>query len=61
MSAREAQLEIFALYQAGRIDPYVSRTVGFDGLCEALQALRRSEVQGKIILEVTRDPATPSR
>ena len=52
---REAQREIFALYQAGQIDPYVSRTVGFDGLREALQALRRSEVQGKIILEVARE------
>src|SRR5262249_40440494 len=49
---RDVQLEIFALHQAGRIDPYVSRTVEFEGLRHALQALRAGEIQGKVILQM---------
>ncbi len=47
-----AQRELFDLYQAGRIDPRISRKLPLDGFRDALEALRRGQVQGKIILQV---------
>ncbi|HVL71469.1 MAG TPA: NADPH:quinone oxidoreductase family protein [Beijerinckiaceae bacterium] len=48
----EAQREIFALYTAGRIDPYISRHVPLANFHEALRLLRDGKAQGKIILDV---------
>jgi NADPH2:quinone reductase len=48
----EAQKEIFALYAAGKIDPYISRRLSLAQFKEALIALRNGEAKGKIILDV---------
>jgi NADPH:quinone reductase len=46
------QAEIFALYVAGKIDPYVSRTFPLVAIRDALALLKRGKAQGKLILEV---------
>lgn len=48
----EAQRELFALYQQGRIDPYIGRRLPLDQFAEGLRTLRDGKVQGKVILEV---------
>jgi NADPH2:quinone reductase len=48
----EAQKEIFALYAAGKIDPYISRRLPLAQFKEALIALKNGEAKGKIILDV---------
>ncbi|ESR23790.1 NADPH:quinone oxidoreductase family protein [Lutibaculum baratangense] len=48
----EAQAEIFALKQAGKIDPYVSAVLPLADFKDALRALRDGKAQGKIILQV---------
>ncbi len=47
----EAQREIFALFEAGRIDPFISRRFPLEKFHEALRLLRDGRAQGKIILE----------
>jgi NADPH2:quinone reductase len=46
------QQEIFALYVAGKIDPYVSRTFSLAGIKDALSLLKQGKAQGKLILEI---------
>jgi NADPH:quinone reductase len=46
------QQEIFALYVAGKIDPYISRTFPLAAITEALALLKRGKAQGKLILEI---------
>ena len=46
------QQEIFALYVAGKIDPYVSRTFPLAGIKDALSLLKQGKAQGKLILEI---------
>ena len=46
------QQEIFALYVAGKIDPYVSRTFSLAGIKDALILLKQGKAQGKLILEI---------
>jgi len=46
------QQEIFALYVAGKIDPYVSRTFPLATIKEALTWLQQGKAQGKLILEI---------
>ena len=46
------QHEIFALYVAGKIDPYVSRTFPLAGVKDALTLLQQGKAQGKLILEI---------
>jgi len=48
----EAQRELFALCQQGRIDPHIGRQLPLDRFAEGLRTLRDGGVQGKIILEV---------
>lgn len=48
----EAQRELFALCQEGRVDPHISRRLPFAQFAEGLRTLRDGGVQGKIILEV---------
>jgi NADPH2:quinone reductase len=48
----DAQRELFALYQQGRIDPHIGRRLPLDRFAEGLRTLRDGGVQGKIILEV---------
>jgi NADPH2:quinone reductase len=44
--------ELLALYEAGKLKPYVGRTYPLDQAIEALKALQNREVTGKIILTV---------
>jgi NADPH2:quinone reductase len=46
------QQEIFALYVAGRIDPYISRTFPLASIKDALALLKQGKAQGKLILEI---------
>ena len=46
------QQEIFALYVAGKIDPYISRTFPLAGVKDALTLLQQGKAQGKLILEI---------
>lgn len=46
----KAQEEIFALWRQGKLNPFVSQTLPLDRFGEALEALRNSRVQGKIVL-----------
>jgi NADPH2:quinone reductase len=48
----EAQRELFALCQQGRIDPHIGRRLPLARFAEGLRTLRDGGVQGKIILEV---------
>ena len=50
--AAKAQEEIFALYAAGKINPYISRRLPLTQFKEALIALRNGGAKGKIILDV---------
>jgi NADPH:quinone reductase len=46
------QQEIFALYVAGKIDPYISRTFQLASIKDALALLKQGKAQGKLILEI---------
>jgi NADPH:quinone reductase len=46
------QQEIFALYVAGKIDPYISRTFPLAAIKDALVLLQQGKAQGKLILEI---------
>ena len=46
------QAEIFELYVAGKIDPYVSRTFPLAAIKDALSLLEQGKAQGKLILEI---------
>lgn len=46
----KAQKEIFALWERGQLKPLISRTLPLENFGEALEALRNSQVQGKIVL-----------
>jgi NADPH:quinone reductase len=46
------QQEIFALYVAGKIDPYISRTFPLASIRDALTLLQQGKAQGKLILEI---------
>ena len=46
------QQEIFALYVAGKIDPYISRTFPLASIRDALTLLKQGKAQGKLILEI---------
>ncbi len=48
----DAQRELFALCQQGRIDPHIGRRLPLERFAEGLRTLRDGGVQGKIILEV---------
>ena len=48
----KAQAEIFALYAAGKIDPYISKRLPLAQFKDALIALRDGQAKGKIILDV---------
>ena len=49
---QENHRELLALYEAGKLKPYVGRTYPLDQAIEALKALQNREVTGKIILTV---------
>ena len=49
---REAQRELFELYQQGRIDPHIGGLLPLEKFADGLRALRDGDVQGKIILQV---------
>jgi NADPH:quinone reductase len=46
------QQEIFVLYVAGKIDPYISRTFPLAAIKDALVLLQQGKAQGKLILEI---------
>ncbi|MGQ3049217.1 MAG: NADPH:quinone oxidoreductase family protein [Niveispirillum sp.] len=48
---RAAQDHIFSLWQAGKLAPYISRRLPLEQFVEALEDLRHSRVQGKVILQ----------
>jgi NADPH:quinone reductase len=48
----QVQQEIFALYVAGKIDPYISRTFPLAAVKDALTLLKQGKAQGKLILEI---------
>ncbi len=47
---RDNHSRLLALYEAGKLKPYVGRTYPLDQAVEALKALQNREVTGKIIL-----------
>jgi NADPH2:quinone reductase len=49
---QENHRELLALYEAGKLKPYVGRTYPLNQAVEALKALQNREVTGKIILTV---------
>ena len=49
---RDNHGRLLALYEAGKLKPYVGRTYPLDQAVEALKALQNREVTGKIILTV---------
>ena len=49
---REAQCEIFELYQQGRLNPHIGGRVPLDRFADGLCALRDGKGEGKIILQV---------
>lgn len=49
---RDNHSRLLALYEAGKLKPYVGRTYPLDRAAEALKALQNREVTGKIILTV---------
>jgi len=48
----KVQQELFDLYVAGKIDPYVSRTFPLEEFKTALSLLRDGKVQGKLVLAI---------
>ncbi|MEO8723066.1 MAG: NADPH:quinone oxidoreductase family protein [Sphingobium sp.] len=50
-SVRAAQEDIFSLWQAGKLSPYISRRLPLEQFVDALEDLRHSRVQGKVILQ----------
>jgi len=49
---RDAQRDIFALYEQGRLDPSISARLPLEQFADGLQALRDGKAQGKIVLQV---------
>lgn len=49
---RDNHSRLLALYEAGKLKPYVGRTYPLDRAADALKALQNREVTGKIILTV---------
>jgi len=47
---RDNHSRLLALYEAGKLKPYVGRTYPLDRAAEALKSLQNREVTGKIIL-----------
>jgi NADPH2:quinone reductase len=51
---RQAQAEILDLWQAGRLDPMISRLAPLESIVEALTEIRDGRTRGKIVLQVGR-------
>jgi NADPH:quinone reductase len=50
----DAQKELFDLFEAGKVDPFISRRFSLEDFHEALRLLRDGRAQGKIILQIGR-------
>jgi len=50
--ACEAQREIFALYERGRLDPHIDARLPLEKFADGLRALRDGKAHGKIVLQV---------
>jgi NADPH2:quinone reductase len=48
----QAQAELFAMYEAGQIKPFVSQTYSLTDAVSALKALAERKTHSKVVLEV---------